>query len=118
MSQPWFMQGREYRRDGVTVNGDDAWELFCASADGDLDKARRLIDGDPNIVHAQIWYAKPIDVAMREGHLEIMKVMLDADEQRWFFDHTGDWRYITTVNEMRRRGFDDLTEVTFRSISG
>ena len=110
MSQPWFMQGREFRRDGVAVDGDDAWALFCASADGDLDRARRLIDGDPNLVHAQIWYAKPIDVAMREGHLEIMKVMLDADEQRWFFDHTWDWCYITTVHEMRRRGFEELVD--------
>ena len=117
------MKGREYRRDGVPaliadgedgpakgVDGDDAWALFCASADGDLDNVRRLIDGDPNLVHAQIWYAKPIDVAMREGHLEIMKVMLDADERRWLFDHTWDWCYRTTDNEMRRRGFDELIE--------
>ena len=117
------MRGREYRRDGVPeyivdgdnwpakgVDGDDAWALFCASADGDLDKARRLIDGDPNLVHAQIWYAKPIDVAMREGHLEIMKAMLDADEPRWLFDHTREWCYRTTDREMRRRGFDELVE--------
>ncbi|MEM7385898.1 MAG: ankyrin repeat domain-containing protein [Verrucomicrobiota bacterium] len=123
MSQPWFMVGREYRRDGVpelvvdgdcwpeeAVNGDDAWALFCASADGDLDQVRRLIDGDPNLVHAQIWYAKPIDLAMREGHLEIMKVMLDVDKQRWFFDHTRDWCYRTTENEMQRRGFGELVE--------
>ena len=110
MSQPWFMQGREHRRDGVVVDGDDAWALFCASADGDLDKARRLIDGDPNLVHAQIWYAKPIDVAMREGHLEIVKAMLDADQQRWLFDHTRDWCYRTTRNELRRRGFDEIVE--------
>ena len=110
MSQPWFMRGREHRRDGVVVNGDDAWALFCASADGDLDKARQLIDSDPNLVHAQIWYAKPIDVAMREGHLEIMKLMLDADQQRWLFDHTWEWCYVTTENEMRRRGFDELVE--------
>ena len=117
------MRGREYRRDGVPeyvvdgdnwpakgVDGDDAWALYCASADGDLDKARRLIDGDPNLLHAQIWYAKPIDVAMREGHLEIMKAMLDADEQRWLFDHTWEWCYRTTDNELRRRGFDELVE--------
>jgi len=110
MSQPWFMQGREHRRDGVAVDGDDAWALFCASADGDLDKAKRLIDGDNDLVHAQIWYAKPIDVAMREGHIEIVKVMLDADQQRWLFDHTQDWCYRTTRNEMRRRGFDEIVE--------
>ena len=117
------MKGREYRRDGVpeyvvdgsswppkAVNGDDAWALFCASADGDLDQARRLIEGDPNLVHAQIWYAKPIDVAMREGHLEIMKLMLDADEQRWLFDHTREWCYRTTESELQRRGFEELVE--------
>ena len=90
MSQPWFMRGRGYRRDGVpeyvvdgdswlakAIDGDDAWALFCASADGDLDKARRLIDGDRSLVHAQIWYAKPIDVAMREGHFEMVKFFLE-----------------------------------------
>jgi len=104
------MQGREHRRDGVMVDGDDAWALFCASADGDLDKAQRLIDRDPDLVHAQIWYAKPIDVAMREGHLEIMKLMLDADKHRWLFDHTREWCYITPESEMRRRGFDEMVE--------
>lgn len=110
MSQPWFMQGREFRRDGVVVDGDQAWALFCASADGELDQARRLIESDPNLLHAQIWYAKPIDVAMREGHLEIMKLMLDADEPRWLFDHTRDWCYRTTEFEMLRRGFDEMVE--------
>lgn len=104
------MRGREHRRDGVVVNGDDAWALFCASADGDLSEARRLIDDDANLVHAQIWYAKPIDVAMREGHLEIVKLMLAADEPHWFFDHTWEWCYVTTENEMWRRGFDELVE--------
>lgn len=104
------MQDREYRRDGVTVDGNDAWALYCASADGDFDKARQLIDGDPNLIHAQIWYAKPIDVAMREGHLDIMKLMLDADQQRWLFDHTREWCYRTTDNELRRRSFDELVE--------
>lgn len=104
------MQARAYRRDGVVVDGDDAWALFCASADGDLEKARRLLDGDPNLVHAQIWYAKPIDLAMREGHLEIMKLMLDVDPQRWLFGHTREWCYRTTRNEMRRRGFGELVE--------
>ncbi len=110
MSQPWFMQGRPYRRDGVVVDGDDAWALFCASADGDLERARRLLDADPNLVHAQIWYAKPIDVAMREGHLEIMQLMLETDRQRWLFDHTREWCYRTTRNEMRRRGFGELVD--------
>ncbi len=104
------MHGRRHRRDGVEVDGDDAWALFCASADGDLDQARRLIDNDPNLVHAQIWYAKPIDVAMREGHLAIVEAMLEADRQRWLFDHTREWCYRTTENEMRRRGFGEIVE--------
>ncbi len=108
------MQGRTHRRDGVEVDGDDAWTLFCASADGDLDQARRLIDNDPNLVHAQIWYAKPIDVAMREGHLEIVKAMLEADRQRWLFDHTREWCYRTTENEMWRRGFGEIVEYLHR----
>lgn len=47
---------------------------------------------------------------MREGHLQIMKCMLDSDRQRWLFDHTREWCYRTTRNEMRRRGFGELAD--------
>ena len=110
MSQPWFMQWCEHRREAVVVDGDDAWELFCASADGDSEAARRSIDKDPDLIHAQIWYAKPIGVALREGHTDIVRMMHEADDKRYLVFHIRDWCYRTSREEMRRRGFVELLE--------
>ena len=79
MSQPWDMRGRQWRRDGVAVDGDQAWAMFCACADGDLDTVRRLYHADPNFVHAQIHYCKPIDFALRENHDDVVCFLLEQE---------------------------------------
>lgn len=40
MTQPAHLRGCQLRRDGVAVDGDQAWALFCACADGDLQACR------------------------------------------------------------------------------
>ncbi len=82
MNQPQWMRGRKHRRECVTVDGDDAWALFCAAADGDLARARELVEKDPALIHAQLTYTWPIDLALREGHLDIAKLFHAADRVR------------------------------------
>ena len=70
MTKPYWLEGEKLRREGVLVDGDLAWELFCACADGDDDQVRALLEKDRKLMHAQLWYCKPIDLALRHGLLE------------------------------------------------
>ncbi len=56
----------------------DAWELFLAAADGDLPNVQRLVESDPEWMHYPIWYEFPLHFAVRSGHLEVVRFLLDA----------------------------------------
>ena len=59
------------------MNGHDAWALFKACAAGDMPKVKVLLAKDRRLVNAQYWYQFPIHMAVREGHAEIVKLLLD-----------------------------------------
>jgi len=61
-----------------SCRGCDVWEMICAAVDGDAAALRRLLDRDPNLYRAEYWYTQPIHFAVREGHLEAVRVLLEA----------------------------------------
>lgn len=63
---PWSSRGR------------DIWDAISAAASGDAAALRRLLARDPNLYRAEYWYTPPIHFAVREGHLEATRVLLDA----------------------------------------
>ncbi|MBI1924736.1 sigma-70 family RNA polymerase sigma factor [Candidatus Poribacteria bacterium] len=77
MVQPESMKTATYRRGVEEVDGNDAWALMGACMAGDLPTVRGLIEKDPRLVNAQYWYQFPIHIAVREGHADIVKLMLD-----------------------------------------
>jgi ankyrin repeat protein len=54
--------------------GCDVWEAIGAAVSGDVAEIRRLLERDPNIAK----YRHPIHFAAREGHLEAVRLLLDA----------------------------------------
>lgn len=58
--------------------GCDVWDAIRAAVNGDADALRRLLERDPNLYRAEYWYTQPIHFAVREGHLEATRVLLDA----------------------------------------
>lgn len=108
MRQPQSIVDREHRRECVVVDGNDAWALYCAAADGDLPQVESLLAKDPKLIHAQLTYSKPIDMALREGHLDIVRAMHAADHDRRLAFFIG--RHYTRVDdaELRRRGHHDV----------
>jgi ankyrin repeat protein len=77
MTQPEAMKTKTYVYGVETVNGDDAWALFEASARGDVPKARALLAKDQRLVNAQFWYQFPIHMAVRAGRQEIVELLLE-----------------------------------------
>src|SRR5258706_8845640 len=53
------------------------WEILLASHDGDMQKVKELVSECPDLIYAQYNYAPPIHFAVREGHAELVKYLLD-----------------------------------------
>lgn len=104
MKQPQWLRGRKHRRECVTVDGDEAWDLFCAAADGDSEKASCLVSVDPALIYAQLTYTWPIDLALREGHLDIVKLFHAADRDRRLPFAVGSHYTRVSEDELARRG--------------
>jgi ankyrin repeat protein len=65
--------------------GRDVWDTITAAAAGDTVTLQRLMDRDRNLSRAEHFYAPPIHFAVREGHTEAVRILLDAGaaEAEW-----------------------------------
>ncbi len=61
-----------------SCRGCDVWDAIRAAVTGDAAALRRLLERDPNLYRAEYCYTQPIHFAVREGHLEAVRVLLDA----------------------------------------
>jgi hypothetical protein len=58
--------------------GADIWATICAADAGDTITLKRLLDDDPSLSRAEYWYQHPLHYAARGGHLEAVRLLLDA----------------------------------------
>jgi ankyrin repeat protein len=77
MTQPPEMRTKNYVYGVEKLNGDDAWAMFEACDAGDISLVKKLLAKDPRLVNAQFWYQLPIHLAVREGHTEIVELLLE-----------------------------------------
>jgi len=85
--------------------GRDVWDTITAAAAGDTVTLRRLLDRDRNLSRAEYFYAPPIDFAVREGHLEAVRILLDAGAA----DSEWNRRNLESLIEMARdRGHEEI----------
>jgi ankyrin repeat protein len=61
-----------------SCRGCDVWDTIRAAASGDAAALAGLLERDPNLYRAEYWYTQPIRFAVREGHSEAVRVLLDA----------------------------------------
>lgn len=59
------------------LDGHDAWQLFTASAIGNLPAVKELLKRDQRLANAQYWYQFPIHGAVKGGHTEVVRVLLE-----------------------------------------
>src|SRR5262249_10929594 len=57
---------------------DVVWDVLTAASSGDAASMRRLLDRDPSLSQKGYFYAPPIHFAVREGHVEIVGMLLAA----------------------------------------
>lgn len=110
LSQPPCMRGPWLLYGGETVDGDAAWDLFCAAADGHVPTIERLLAEDPRLVHAQHWYSIPLRFAVLGGHAKAVDVLLRAGSEPGMTEaHLYDWE--TFLQDSESRGFDEVHRV-------
>lgn len=56
---------------------DKVWEILMASCLGNLTQVKSLVHECPELIYAQYNYAPPIHFAVREGHISLVKYLLD-----------------------------------------
>jgi ankyrin repeat protein len=86
---------------------DDAWAVITAAADGDVAGMRRLLDRDPTLSGKGYFYTPPIHFAVREGHSEIVQMLLDAGADSEWNGHYGD----SLIDMAKERGHDDVASI-------
>ena len=58
--------------------GEQVWQVLTAARDGDLATLRSALERDPTLVAASYWYLPPLHFAVREGHLEAVRLLVAA----------------------------------------
>ena len=58
--------------------GEDVWQVLTAARAGDVATLRDALDRDPGLVSAGYWYMPPLHFAVREGHLEAVRLLVAA----------------------------------------
>ena len=55
----------------------DIWSMLWAALEGDVDRVRTLAAREPNLVRAEYWYTQPLHFAVREGHADTVRTLLE-----------------------------------------
>ena len=79
MIQPAEMKGTRLiaLRGGETSATGDAWNMLRASRDGDSERIKALGSRCPGLVSCEDNYTPPVHFAVREGHLAVVRYLLN-----------------------------------------
>src|SRR5215471_10917422 len=84
--------------------GDAIWNTITAAASGDAPTLQRLLESDPSLSRAGYFYTHPIHFAVREGHLDAVRLLLEAGaDPEWNGYHDG-----SLIEMARDRGHESV----------
>jgi hypothetical protein len=109
MSQTEAMKTNAYVGGVEKVNSHDVWALFKVCAAGDMPKVKALVAKDRRLVNAWYSYQLPIYLAVRAGHAEIVKLLLDQGA-----NPGNDWEQLLLA--ARERGHRQVEEALQRAM--
>lgn len=90
-----------------TGRGRRVWETITAAASGDASGLRRLLANDPELSREGYFYTPPIHFAVREGNLEVVRLLLEAGADPEWNGYYG----IDLVAMARERGHEAIARL-------
>jgi ankyrin repeat protein len=81
---------------------DVAWDVVTAANSGDIAAMRHLLAADPGRSRKGYFYTPPIHFAVREGHLDVVRILLDAGADPEWNGHYG----LSLIEMARERGHE------------
>lgn len=85
------------------------WEILAASKEGNLAKVQELVAGCADLIYAQYNYTPPIHFAVREGHKDLVKYLLEKGA------HSPEYKFYPFQESLqviaRDRGLDDIADM-------
>ena len=101
--------------DGAVSTTIDVWNMLTASQDGDFERVKELAQRCPALITCQYDYTSPLHLAVREGHLELVRYLVGrgaldpADKTHPFMD--------SLVMVADDRGYDEIAQFLKQSLS-
>jgi uncharacterized protein len=91
---------------GASSTTTEVWEMLSATREGDLDGMTQLIARQPELSTCQFNYTPPLHFAVREGHLPLVRVLVEhkALDPRYKTYPFGD-SFLTMAQD---RGYDEI----------
>lgn len=83
---------------------DDAWAMLTASVAGDTASIRRLLERNRNLYREGFCYNQPLYYAVREGHLDAVRMLLEAGSDPGGLGTEGE----NLVTVARDRDFEEI----------
>src|SRR3954453_22617080 len=92
----------------IDLKDDDVWAMFQASWSGDLDQVKALVARRPELAVCEYNYTPPIHFAVREGHLEIMRFLLEQGADPTYRTYPFQESLVTMAQDRDRDEFAQL----------
>ncbi len=101
--------------DGVVSTTTQVWEMLCASRYGDLDRVMQLISEQPQLSTCQYNYTPPLHLAVREGHLPVVRALVDQKAlDPWYKSYPFGDSFLTIAED---RGYDEIVSFLRESLA-
>ena len=117
MIQPFEMKALRPMRlhNGVVSTTSDVWSMLVATRNGDLNRVKELVEHCPALLTCQYDYTAPLQLAVREGHLEIARYLVEQGTlDPSYRNHPFQETLVTLAED---RGYGEIAELLKRSLS-